>query len=101
MKNIQILAHFSDGSVLPIERDTGRELINALIGVWPGAPPTKLEIETISDEGEVWISIPFSQSEEVGFGVIMEDNSEPIYYPVPDEVVVPEDKLDPDGKLRH
>lgn len=87
MKNILILIHFSDGSVLPIEESTGHGLIHALIGKQTaGTPPTRLEIEAISDDGEVWISIPNSKSEEVGFGAILKNDSEPICHYPPGEI---------------
>lgn len=59
MKNLRIYASLADGSSLPLEGETGREMIAALLGDDVRPPPEVLVIEAETPEGHaVSIRIP-------------------------------------------
>jgi len=65
MRNLRILLPLADGSQFPMEFDSGRELIQGLIGDDWGPPPRCLQIEATSVDGTtVVISVPYNESDE-------------------------------------
>ena len=64
MENLRITLNKVDGSAIDIVRDgeTGRELIEALLGDDFGAPPNVLVIEATTEDGtKVRINIPYDE----------------------------------------
>jgi len=65
MKNLRLSVSMVDGSLLPIDYESGRELIQGLLSDDWGAPPRHLRIEVETGDGQtVRIFIPYSDSTE-------------------------------------
>jgi hypothetical protein len=64
MTNLRIYCKFKDDNLQDFsDCETGKELIDGLIGDDTGAPPRSLEIMATADDGsQVIISIPYSDS---------------------------------------
>ncbi len=62
MENLKLSLPLVDGSLLPIEFENGRDLIHRIWGDDFGAPPRALEIEAVSQSGEiVKIVVPYDE----------------------------------------
>jgi len=76
MKNLRISLPLVDGSVFPMEFDSGRELIQELVGDDWAAPPSCLRIEAMGDDGTtVVISVPYADSTHARVTIGTEDVS--------------------------
>jgi hypothetical protein len=65
MKNLRLSVSMVDGSLLPLDYENGRELIEGLFSDDWGAPPKHLRIEADTGDGQtVRIVIPYSDSAE-------------------------------------
>jgi len=66
MKNLKMSLPLVNGGLLPLDFDTGKQLIQELISDDFAAPPRSLVIEcTTVDKKTVTISIPYSDKDEV------------------------------------
>lgn len=62
MKNLRISLPLVDGSLLPMDFDSGKELIETLISDDWGAPPKRLRIEAETEDGtSVTISVLYDE----------------------------------------
>ena len=66
MRNLEISCPLVDGSTLPFEFDSGRDLIHHMIGDdWGGPLPHSLQIMAHTDDGRsVHIVIPYTEGNE-------------------------------------
>jgi hypothetical protein len=65
MKNLRIRLPLVDGSQLPLDFETAREIVHRLAGDDFGAPPHSLVIEAVTDDGRVVsIGFPYDNSQE-------------------------------------
>lgn len=66
MKNLKIYLSLVDGSILPMDFSTGRELIHEMVSDDFGAPPKSLIFEISTKEGKIIkIAIPYSDDDTV------------------------------------
>ena len=70
MKNLKMSLPLVNGGLLPLDFETGKQLIQELISDDFGAPPRSLVIEcTTEDNKTVTISIPYSDKNEVSVSI--------------------------------
>jgi hypothetical protein len=74
MRNLNLSLPLADGGRHPLDFESGRELIQELLGDDWGAPPRCLQIEAKAQDGRtVIISIPYSDSDEVSVKIEEKD----------------------------
>ncbi len=67
MKNLRVYAPLVDGSEMPFEFSSGKDLIVTFVGDDWAAPPRCLVFEGRTSDGKiVRISVPFDKSDVVG-----------------------------------
>lgn len=70
MKNLKMYLPLVDGSSLPLDFDSGIELIHELVSDDFGPPSVSLQIEAKSKDGRVVrIGIPYSEGNEVSVSI--------------------------------